>query len=66
MEPKPARILQPCVETSLQIGQAITCIESVGRLPDGPLKTSITNNLEKYLGALQNEYSTNCLGPHKG
>jgi|HubBroStandDraft_1064217.scaffolds.fasta_scaffold46643_4 hypothetical protein len=68
MEPKPARIPQPCVVSALEIGQAITAIESAGRhLPDGPLKTSVINQLEQYLGNLQNDYSKTCLGtgPHK-
>lgn len=62
MEPKAARILQPCVVSSLEIGQAITALEAVGRLPPGDLQASMTTTLEKYLGSLQNEYRTNCLG----
>jgi len=61
MEPKAARILLPCVERALEIGQAITALEAVGRM-SGESRASLTTNLEQYLGSLQSEYRTNCLG----
>jgi|GEM_PF-6094489 len=61
MEPKAARILQPCVVSSLEIGQAISALEATRRLPPGELQASVTATLENYLGSLQNEYRTNCL-----
>ena len=62
MEPKPAPILQPCTQTSLEIGQAINAIEAVGRMPAWDQQASCLKNLELYLGQLQNTYRTNCSG----
>ncbi len=58
----PLPINQPCTQLSIQIGQAITALEAVSRMPPGEMQSSMTANLEKYLGTLQSEYETTCLG----
>jgi hypothetical protein len=58
----PLPINQPCAQISLQIGQAIAALEAIGRMPSGEMQTSLAQNLEQHLGALQSEYEANCLG----
>jgi hypothetical protein len=62
MEPKMARILKPCVENAIQIGNVIMAIEAVSRQPQGPLQASVLRTLEEELAGLQNEYSSSCMG----
>ena len=62
MEPKAARILQPCVVSSIEIGHVMTSLEAAKRMPPSPTQASVVATLKKHLEALGNEYSTNCLG----
>jgi len=52
---------QPCAEVSIQIGQAISAIEAVGRT-NWSLKENCLITLNNHLGNLQNQYAKNCSG----
>ncbi len=58
----PLPINEPCVQISIQIGQTMTALEAVSRMNPGEMQSSLTQNLERYLGSLQSEYQSTCLG----
>ncbi len=58
----PLPVNQPCAQISIQIGQAIAALEAIGRMPQGEMQSSLTQNLEQYLGMLQAEYKATCFG----
>ena len=53
--------LKPCEESAIQIGQAISSIEAIGRMPPSALQGNLAKSAEAGLASLQSEYENNCL-----
>ena len=54
-------VLQPCTQIALEIGQAMSAIQSFERMPNWPGKASALLALEQHLGQLEGEYERDCL-----